>query len=257
MGLVPGFEDVQIAEEYCRDGRIAGGERVQAGGQPFPLAFGLFQPGVTARNVGADDLDFPGLGLEGDGRGASRRYSRAAVKSPASSAACAPGPAPPPADGIDDHHGRSHSCLDDHGVPQGGQVHRVEHRGEPEIHPEVDDHGSVHPAQTGSGPGHDPAAPQDNHRHPCTGTVRPGGRSAAREVVPGQGEEDDRGHDQQHRPQMPQESHPGRRTGRQVSSLRPTLTIHRQRRATCTGTRKRVTSAVLKWNSVQNGPVSG
>ena len=32
VGLVPGFEDVQIAEEYCRDGRIADGEGVQAGG---------------------------------------------------------------------------------------------------------------------------------------------------------------------------------------------------------------------------------
>ena len=73
------------------------------------------------------------------------------------------------------------------------------------------------------------------------------------DVVPAQGEQDDRGHDHQHRGQMPHEPHPGRR----VSSLRPTLAIHLQRRATCTGTRKSVTSAVRKCSWVQNGPVSG
>ena len=92
---------------------------------------------------------------------------------------------------------------------------------------------------------------------PRAGALAAGGHSAARDVVPAQGEQDDRGHDHQHRGQMPQEPHSGRRTGRRVSSLRPTRTIHLQRRATCTGTRKSVTSAVRKCSSVQNGPVSG
>ena len=82
-------------------------------------------------------------------------------------------------------------------------------------------------------------------------------QGAAGDVVPGHGEKDDRGHDHQHRGQLPQESHSGRRIDGQVSSLRPTLAIHLQRKAACTGTRARVTSAVRKWSWVQNGPVSG
>ena len=122
----------------------------------------------------------------------------------------------------------------------------------------MNDHRSVRPTGTDDVTCR-PGAPAVLAGHHNRGILARAGnvQGAAGEVVPGHSEKDDHGHDQQHRGQMPQESHSGRRIHGRVSSLRPTPAIHLQRKAACTGTRASVTSAVRKWSWVQNGPVRG
>src|SRR5690348_13837539 len=76
-------------------------------------------------------------------------------------------------------------------------------------------------------------------------------------VSPGQPEDDDRADQGQDGGQPPGEPHRARRDPpgrRPLSRRRPTLTIHRQRTATCTEARMRVSLEVVSWMLVQNGP---